>query len=179
MVENPEGYTAGMNCIADGRLITTYAPIGGSALYNTGETVNLDGPMFMRALDGSAPEEITVDTWGAITADRQYIYLNSPRLTEVTAAEEYITSTPTDSIYFYDPEMNLIDELPFERLAREGATLGGCTIYPMRGDKVLLQARYGGSFVWYYFDRSEIGTGNITPVEFLSYERNTYQFINN
>jgi len=180
VIENPDGYTAIQNCISNGKLLTLYGKIGATTFYNAGESKpDLAAPMIASALDGSNSKEIKSASWGAATADDKYIYLNSPKLNEVQANGDSVSSTPTDSIYFYDAKMNLIDELPFECLGKKEGVLLQCNIYPMRGETFLLHARFGSTLAFYYFDRSEIGTGNITPVEFLSCEWNTYQFINN
>jgi len=180
ILENPEGYNLGVNAIAGGKLVHIYSPLGASAMFEVGDKApDLSGPMLVSKLNGSSAEEIAFDTWGGMTADESYIYLRSPRYTQQQTDGSYTYSTPTDSYYFYDTKMNLVDELPLERLASEGDELLSCTIYPMNNEHILIHARYRKHMAFYYFDRSEIGTGEIKPMEFMRYEQSEYLFTNN
>ena len=175
VIVNPEGYRMGPSSIAAGKLVCAYWPIGISAMYNAGEDVpNLAAPMISYALDGSDAQELAFESWGTMMADANYIYLVSPRITQLHADGSYTISTPTDSLYFCDPEMNLVDELPLERIARPGGTLTGYMIFPLEGGNVLLYARYQDGMAFYSIDRDQIGSGEITPTVFLEYDFGEY-----
>jgi len=177
--ELQEGYTVGQAAIAGGNLLATCSQIGASAIYQAGsEKPDLSAPLLISSPDGTGTKEIAFASWGATTADEDYIYLTSPKSNEQQADGSYISSVPTDSIRFCDPEMNLIDELPFEQLALPGTKLSAVCIYPTQREKVLLHASYGYDEVFYYFDRAQIGTGEITPVEFWRFRYHDYLFTN-
>jgi len=180
VLENPEGYSMGSQAIADGQLIRAYSLPNASSAYNLGEELpDLSAPLTISQLDGSGESEIDFATWGAMTADESYIYMRSPNYYEAQADGTYVSSISTGSYYFYDPEMNLVDELHLEDIAVKDTQLVSCTLYPTQGEHILLYARYRRHMAFYYINRSEIGTGNITPVEFLNYTMDEYSFINN
>jgi len=173
---SPEGYILMGSAISDGKLVRTYQPGGvTNALTPEGEKPDWTSPMLISDLDGSNAEEIAFDSWGRTAADDTFIYVRDPMFFDERA---FKTSVMTDYLNIYDVQMNLIDRLPLETLTYN-EQLAILTIWPTNGEKILLQAwQIGGRHAIYYINRSEIGSGNITPKEILIYDPAIYSLAN-
>jgi len=174
--EVPEGYTFGGSAIAGGKLVREYTPIGvTNALAADGTKPDLAGPLLISDLDGSNVEQISFQAWGRMSADESYIYIQDP----IYSADGK-TSVMNDSLRFYDCQMNPVDELPLDKLAYNEKLIT-LTVFATQGEKILLHATHGGensTNTLYYINRSEIGSGNITPKLFHRYSSRAYSIAN-
>ena len=179
-LEMPEDHNLGSHFIHDGKLWCTYTPIDPTNQYKKGEERPESSViLYVYELDGSGGTRVAHDDLGSMNADESYIYMTSPVSYEAPASGQAVSSLPTRSLFFYDSQMNLIDEMSFDAFNQEEGELIIFNMFPLWGGKTLMLADYRNVNTYWYIDHAEVGTGNITPVEFLRYEGGDYSFTDN
>ncbi|MEA4824999.1 MAG: hypothetical protein VB111_12945 [Clostridiaceae bacterium] len=151
------------------------------------ETTFVDGKMYITQIDASAPDggmykrlyscnldgtdmRLFYEDYGNAASDGQRLYWVKFIFPQLT----YDTSPGASELIILNPDGTVSDRLALDVLPDlPDAAVGLIEMFPTAGDKVILAALISGSAseYLYYFPKSEIGTGNITPVQFMSYLR--------
>ena len=120
--------------------------------------------------DGSHMELLS-DRAAMYAADEQYIYLTPYYFTE---------GREDDCIHICDPAMNELDCIDLSELG-DPASFSSVNCFPVNSDQVFLILRVreadGVVFHYYWFSKSEIGSGNIEPHPFFDEGNNEYSIV--
>ncbi len=144
--------------IYDGKLmLDSYVP---SETISQVFTDSLEYATYRCELDGSNPEK-TDRSWGNWSADEEYAYLVDP----------YTGDRRDGSLRILDKDFQQVDELPFADWPIEGGTMVMASVLTQNGDRQIVHIQEGEphSMVFWYFDRSEIGSGQLQPKEFFRF----------
>jgi len=88
--------------------------------------------------------------------DDNYLYLT-----------ETMTDRCTERMFIYDHDMEPVDTVEYGGILPSDASFVICYPYPVQGEKFLIRCQTGIEDVWYWFDRAEIGSGDIELHEFF------------
>jgi len=125
--------------------------------------------LYKVSIDGSSAELLGNYPFGNVAADNEYIYMSDP----------YVGNRTEMKMHIYDHDMNLIDEFSYKQIGATDETLRLCTVHPTQKDRVVFKAGIRWEVVYFYFDRSEIGSGNILLKEFFRYHIADYDVTTN
>ncbi|MDY3070895.1 MAG: hypothetical protein SOW68_01310 [Eubacteriales bacterium] len=116
-------------------------------------------------LDGSNPEKTGL-SWGNWYADEEYAYLVDP----------YTGDRRDGSLRILDRDYQQVDELPFADWPIEGGTMVAVDVVTQNGGRQIVHIQEGEphSMVLWYFDRPEIGSGQLQPKEFFRFDAHDY-----
>lgn len=153
--------TTRYNLIADASLLSFYGKLGITTATYSGNPVGL----YKRVAANSSAEYLGDYPYSTVCADLDYLYLSDP----------YTGDTRNDSFRIYDHNLTLVDSIPFAQLPSHSAELLMCMLYPSSNDTLFFEAFYAdGLYVYYYFSREDIGSGDIELTEFFRYRNGEY-----
>jgi len=163
----PENQTTITNMIAPDTLLSFYTPTEAMVVTTEPLDVTYETHLYRRSLSGDNAELLGNYPCNVSAADNEYIYMSDP----------WKGRPAQDSLHIYDHNLVKIDEIPFEGLFDSESKYGSCVLFPMPGDILMLRTQEGSDYSFYYFRRSEIGSGKIELHQFFQYNMEEFKSV--